>query len=301
MAQLPPKFPSNTPTISPDALSTVSPPRLPSMSSFFVASPSDVPADSSWVDEFFDFNSAKRGSHRRAISDSITFLSQDGVAADPNFDRIDDDQLIMSMFSNDPQPSSTPPSDQQSIFEQDKQNTTNATSGVDQSEEQSASNNAETPLVGVAVKPAVTSSAAKTPRHIVDPKRVKRILANRQSAQRSRVRKLQYIVDLEKNVATLEAEIAVLKPQVASIDQRRSALSAGNSQLKQRIAALAQDKIFKDAQTEALKKEVERLQQIYYQQTMAAVVEVRSNGRPVDGDNMPNIPADVVNNPSTKF
>lgn len=38
----------------------------------------------------------------------------------------------------------------------------------------------------------------------LDPKRAKRILANRQSAQRSRMRKLQYISELEKSVTRLQ-------------------------------------------------------------------------------------------------
>ena len=38
----------------------------------------------------------------------------------------------------------------------------------------------------------------------LDPKRAKRILANRQSAQRSRMRKLQYISELEKSVTQLQ-------------------------------------------------------------------------------------------------
>ena len=41
----------------------------------------------------------------------------------------------------------------------------------------------------------------------LDPKRAKRILANRLSAQRSRMRKLHYITGLEQNVAKLGAEI----------------------------------------------------------------------------------------------
>jgi hypothetical protein len=41
----------------------------------------------------------------------------------------------------------------------------------------------------------------------LDPKRAKRILANRQSAQRSRMRKLQYISELEKSVTRLQVRV----------------------------------------------------------------------------------------------
>eukprot|EP00951_Prasinocladus_malaysianus_P014097 scaffold107259_cov46-Prasinocladus_malaysianus.AAC.1 len=46
-----------------------------------------------------------------------------------------------------------------------------------------------------------------------DPKKAKRIMANRQSAQRSRMRKLQYTSDLEKSVSRLHTEISQLNPQ----------------------------------------------------------------------------------------
>jgi hypothetical protein len=41
-------------------------------------------------------------------------------------------------------------------------------------------------------------------------------------------------------------EVSALSPRVAFLDHHRSLLTVGNSHLKQRIAALAQDKIFKD-------------------------------------------------------
>jgi hypothetical protein len=41
-------------------------------------------------------------------------------------------------------------------------------------------------------------------------------------------------------------EVSALSPRVAFLDHQRSLLTVGNSHLRQRIAALAQDKIFKD-------------------------------------------------------
>jgi hypothetical protein len=43
-----------------------------------------------------------------------------------------------------------------------------------------------------------------------------------------------------------QTEVSALSPCVAFLDHQRSLLTLGNSHLKQRIAALAQDKIFKD-------------------------------------------------------
>ncbi|KAF3595595.1 hypothetical protein DY000_02028185 [Brassica cretica] len=47
-----------------------------------------------------------------------------------------------------------------------------------------------------------------------DPKRVKRILANRQSAARSKERKMRYIVELEHKVQTLQTEATTLSAQL---------------------------------------------------------------------------------------
>ncbi|GJZ41680.1 hypothetical protein Tco_0588566 [Tanacetum coccineum] len=66
------------------------------------------------------------------------------------------------------------------------------------------------------------------------------------SAQQSRVRKLQYISELERNVNSLQAKVSVLSPRVAYLDHQRLILNVDNSILKQRIATLSQDKIFKD-------------------------------------------------------
>lgn len=44
----------------------------------------------------------------------------------------------------------------------------------------------------------------------------------------------------------LKAEVSVLSPRVAFLDHQRLLLNVDNSALKQRIAALAQDKVFKD-------------------------------------------------------
>ncbi|CAN5966284.1 unnamed protein product [Sphagnum jensenii] len=102
----------------------------------------------------------------------------------------------------------------------------------------------------------------------LDPKRAKRILANRQSAQRSRVRKLQYISELERSVAALQTEVATIAPQVAFYEHRRAVLNVDNNTIKQRMAALAQSQHFKDAHNEALKKELQRLRQLYQQQQL---------------------------------
>lgn len=103
----------------------------------------------------------------------------------------------------------------------------------------------------------------------VDPKKAKRILANRQSAQRSRVRKLQYISELEMNVNLLETEVASLSPKVGYFDQERKLLSAENMLLKQKLAQLAKSQRAKDVYNETLKSELNRLRQLHNNQQQA--------------------------------
>ncbi|KAL0443576.1 UNVERIFIED_CONTAM: Basic leucine zipper 34 [Sesamum latifolium] len=194
------------------------------------------------MDDFLDFSASRRSAHRRTVSDPIafveaptSFMEESHDNNNNGFERLDDEQL-RNMFSDDvpaTRSSSNPstPSDQ---------------------------NSAE-----IHEKNPHPSTTACSPRLSLE-----RILANRQSAQRSRVRKLQYISELERSVTTLQTEVSALSPRVAFLDHQRLLLNVDNSALKQRIAALAQDKIFKDAHQEALKKEIERLRKIYHEQNM---------------------------------
>ena len=75
----------------------------------------------------------------------------------------------------------------------------------------------------------------------LDPKRAKRILANRQSAQRSRMRKLQYIEDLEKNLAKANEELSALVPELKGMTGRARDLQAKNLKLRGLIALLEKD------------------------------------------------------------
>ncbi|CAN6288354.1 unnamed protein product [Urochloa humidicola] len=273
MAQLPPKIPTMAPAAWPEFGAGAGHHHhqcSPSAAvGTFLAAPTPPAAaqhhqQPSWVDEFLDFSAAKRGAHRRtAGDDSVAFLEPAGGVGEHDFDRLDDDQLL-SMFSDDvpppPQQQAPPvassPSDHNSIDD-------------DETTERGVAEEAQSNCHGDAAA-APGQHAAASAAGAVDPKakRVKRILANRQSAQRSRVRKLQYISELERSITSLQTEVSALSPRVAFLDHQRSLLTLGNSHLKQRIAALAQDRIFKDAHQEALKKEIQRLRQIYKQQNL---------------------------------
>ncbi|MCD7460342.1 hypothetical protein HAX54_043335 [Datura stramonium] len=239
----------------------------------------------SWVDDFLDFSAARRNSHRRSVSDPIAFVEapflQQCSSRGAGFDKLDDEQLT-TMFSDDSggaafavtAPSSNPsstnpstPSDQISENNEDQKSPVplDVNQVVVQPKNEPGEVESDNQSPAATKNPANDSSDNNS---IVDPKRIKRILANRQSAQRSRVRKLQYISELERSVTTLQTEVSALSPRVAFLDHQRLLLNVDNSALRQRIAALAQDKIFKDAHQEALKKEIERLRQIYHEQNM---------------------------------
>ncbi|KAH7839640.1 hypothetical protein Vadar_006648 [Vaccinium darrowii] len=93
----------------------------------------------------------------------------------------------------------------------------------------------------------------------IDPKRAKRILANRQSAARSKERKARYITELERKVLTLQTEATTLSAQLTLFQRDTTGLSNENTELKLRLQAMEQQAQLRDALNEALKQEVERL------------------------------------------
>ncbi|KAH0750796.1 hypothetical protein KY290_030028 [Solanum tuberosum] len=93
----------------------------------------------------------------------------------------------------------------------------------------------------------------------IDPKRAKRILANRQSAARSKERKARYISELERKVQTLQAESTTLSTQLTLSQRDTTGLTNENTELKLRLQAMEQQAQLRDALNEALKQEVERL------------------------------------------
>ncbi|XP_020588989.1 transcription factor VIP1-like [Phalaenopsis equestris] len=94
---------------------------------------------------------------------------------------------------------------------------------------------------------------------INDPKRAKRILANRQSAARSKERKMRYITELEHKVQTLQTEATTLSAQLTVLQRDSAGLASQNNHLKFRLQAMEQQAQLRDALNEALSAEVQRL------------------------------------------
>lgn len=105
------------------------------------------------------------------------------------------------------------------------------------------------------------SSQSKSSSSETDTKRAKQ-----QFAQRSRVRKLQYIAELERNVQALQAEGSEVSAELEFLNQQNLILSMENKALKQRLENLAQEQLIKYLEHEVLERERGRLRALYQQQ-----------------------------------
>ncbi|MED6194572.1 hypothetical protein PIB30_029842 [Stylosanthes scabra] len=96
---------------------------------------------------------------------------------------------------------------------------------------------------------------------LIDPKRAKRILANRQSAARSKERKIRYTSELEKKVQTLQTEATNLSAQLTMLQRDTTDLTAENKELKLRLEAMEQEAQLREDLNSALKEELQRLRE----------------------------------------
>ncbi|XP_074281456.1 putative transcription factor PosF21 [Silene latifolia] len=97
---------------------------------------------------------------------------------------------------------------------------------------------------------------------LIDPKRAKRIWANRQSAARSKERKMRYIAELERKVQTLQTEATSLSAQLTLLQRDTNGLTAENSELKIRLQTMEQQVHLQDALNDALKEEIQHLKML---------------------------------------
>ncbi|XP_062182562.1 uncharacterized protein At4g06598-like [Phragmites australis] len=117
------------------------------------------------------------------------------------------------------------------------------------------------------------------PKHVqleADNKRAKQ-----QYAQRSRVRKLQYIAELERKVQALQSEGIEVSAEVEFRTQQNIMLDLENKALKQRLESLAQEQLIKRLQQEMFEREIGRLRSLYQQQQHAPA-HGHTNSRDLD-------------------
>ncbi|KAJ4795293.1 Basic-leucine zipper (bZIP) transcription factor family protein [Rhynchospora pubera] len=115
--------------------------------------------------------------------------------------------------------------------------------------------------------------------------------AKQQYAQRSRVRKLQYIAELERKVQSLQAEGMEVSAEMEFLSQQNIMLDLENKALKQRLESLTQEQLIKRFQQEMFEREVARLRNVYQQQQQQQIqqqqqqttgMHSRSNSRDLD-------------------
>lgn len=158
----------------------------------------------SWVDEFLDFSSARRGAHRRSVSDSVTFLETTTPPMlngggkhcgneNHEFDKFDDEQF-MSMFTDEisgvhnmpPTLSSSNPSSPSDVNDEKEKETkkqqVNEKKEVEEEDEKKKKNNEQQQLKNEpdievesqCKQEETTHNNATSNDRITDPKRVKR-------------------------------------------------------------------------------------------------------------------------------
>ncbi|KAL0351593.1 UNVERIFIED_CONTAM: Transcription factor VIP1 [Sesamum calycinum] len=86
-----------------------------------------------------------------------------------------------------------------------------------------------------------------------------RILANRQSAARSKERKTRYTSELERKVQTLQTEATTLSAQITLLQRDTTGLTVENKELKLKLQAMEQQAHLRDALNEALRDELQWL------------------------------------------
>ncbi|KAG5238596.1 basic leucine zipper [Salix suchowensis] len=96
-----------------------------------------------------------------------------------------------------------------------------------------------------------------------DPKRLRRIMVSRQYSQKYRQKQMQYIMELETEVKSLQAEVVITGPRIKYSNLQNSLLRMENSSLKHKLSSCSGELMLKEAQYEELKKERDRMKQTY--------------------------------------
>ncbi|KAK6935705.1 Basic-leucine zipper domain [Dillenia turbinata] len=78
--------------------------------------------------------------------------------------------------------------------------------------------------------------------------KLRRLEANREASRKSRMKKVQYLAELERSVKILEAEVAVLTPQVAYHREQKNTLMLKNNTMREQIRAIATTSKLNDGQ-----------------------------------------------------
>ncbi|KAM0951188.1 putative transcription factor bZIP family [Dioscorea sansibarensis] len=85
-----------------------------------------------------------------------------------------------------------------------------------------------------------SSSSEEVPGSVMDQRKRKRMLSNRESARRSRIRKQQHLDDLLKQVANLKNENSQIETQADLLNQRFLIMDSENCALRSEVMELTE-------------------------------------------------------------
>ncbi|KAE8700809.1 hypothetical protein F3Y22_tig00110556pilonHSYRG00789 [Hibiscus syriacus] len=122
------------------------------------------------------------------------------------------------------------------------------------------------PYVKTVVGNGVQGSESCEKEQIMEQRRLNRVISNRLSAQRSRMRKLQHIYDMEKQVESLQTQVIVLSAQIQQQKEKQFLQINERQQLQNRISACANRRVMVDAEIEEKKAELNRLRELQLMQ-----------------------------------
>ncbi|XP_026658808.2 basic leucine zipper 34-like [Phoenix dactylifera] len=239
-----------------------------------------IDEEPSWLDDLFTYSdSSPRGiSHRRSWSDSAAILEVPTTLAGPISPVGEGNTSSVGALHKSPE--ATDEGETNSGFEAGSGYEASCVYGPNSPRQKSKLTSSESSLVAALLENvpqnplqyvtvdfpgASNNSESNVSGDILvapgdhDPEKA----SKKRSGQRSRVRKLQYIAELERTVDALQTLGAELAGRVASMFQQHFALSIENKKMSWQITSLQQEKIMKDGQYQTLKSEAERLKMIY--------------------------------------
>ncbi|KAL3513374.1 hypothetical protein ACH5RR_026091 [Cinchona calisaya] len=183
-------------------------------------------------------------SHRRSTSDTFAYLGEAVEELDireetshKNVSKASSIRQNIGHYRN------SNPLDEK--FKKDHSNVAVSRSAEKQGIEEVSTQNSEGSSKGTSSSPPKTS-ISKT-----DSKR-----AIQQSAHRSRVRKLQYISQLERTIQLLQAEGSEISAELEFLDHQNLILNMENKALKQRLDSISQEQLIKQSTFQLLQLDI---------------------------------------------
>ncbi|XP_040873720.1 basic leucine zipper 6-like [Glycine max] len=119
---------------------------------------------------------------------------------------------------------------------------------------------------GQASKPGLNFNMATK---MEDPKRLRRIMANRVSSKRYRLKKLDRMDQLEKQIKVIRQHISNFRRQIREAKKKQQLLRMEQHHLKFRIATFHDEKIVREAEIGKNREEVKRLRELHINQLQA--------------------------------